>query len=124
MAAKRYADADDKQSEGIGLLRSHISDGRDAHTLALALQVHATLAELAGDRAAQRSRLQEALAVADAAGDAGWVAAAKARIQTKLADAENAWHGTASASATYRTYQRLPLRHRAQQGRKQWLGLE
>ncbi|MCT7658035.1 hypothetical protein [Mycobacterium deserti] len=91
MGAKRYDDAYDTQTEGITLLRALMSAGEDcASVLVSALQLHAQLAALSGDRPAQRSRLEEALTVIDSAGAADWVDEARTEIQAKLDAADNA----------------------------------
>ncbi|WP_432793591.1 Clp protease N-terminal domain-containing protein [Rhodococcus ruber] len=90
MEAKRYPDAHDKQTEAIELLRSGMSDGDDCgDVLVLTMRLHAQLAELNGDRAERRSRLQEALSVLDNAAPADWVDKARAEIQTILTGADH-----------------------------------
>lgn len=89
MELKRYADAHDKQTEGISLLRSAMSEGKDcAHVLALAIRGHAKLAALTEDHAAHRSRLQDAMKVVDSAGNADWVAETRAKIRADLTQSD------------------------------------
>lgn len=90
METKRYPDAHDKQTEAIELLRSGMSDGDDCgDVLVLTMRLHAQLADLNGDRAEHRSRLQEALTVLDSAAAADWVDKARAEIQAILTGPDN-----------------------------------
>jgi tetratricopeptide (TPR) repeat protein len=91
MEANRYAEANDKYTEAIELLRSLMSEDADcARILVEAIQLHAQLAALNGDHDAQRSRLREALTMLDIADTEAWVDAARARIQTDLTDMNEA----------------------------------
>lgn len=85
MEAKRYADAHDKQSEAIDLLRQAMAAGADCrHTLVLTMQLHARLADETGDRAKHRARLHEALILVDGANADEWVDKARSEIQASL----------------------------------------
>ncbi|WP_016696317.1 Clp protease N-terminal domain-containing protein [Rhodococcus rhodochrous] len=89
MVAERYSDAHDKQTEAIQLLRSRLSEGDHYRNLLVrTMRVHAQLADRNGDRAVQRSRLQEALTVLDDAAGADWVDRARTEIQDLLASTD------------------------------------
>ncbi|MFD6106646.1 Clp protease N-terminal domain-containing protein, partial [Nocardia salmonicida] len=91
MEANRYAEANDKYTEAIDLLRSLMSEGEDcARILVEAIQLHAQLAALNRDHDAQRSRLREALTMLDSPDTEAWVDAARAKIQTDLTDMNEA----------------------------------